>query len=65
MKWREDECAPIERDWRDVAREDAQDLATELGSVRRLTDAEVRELTPAFPWDRPLGRSEPKAEVRP
>jgi hypothetical protein len=52
----------MERDWRDVAREDAQDLASELGSVRRLTDAEVRELTPGYPWPR-LGQASGLVQV--
>lgn len=44
----------MERDWRDAAREAAQDLARESGTMRRLTDAEVRELTPGYPWPRPI-----------
>jgi hypothetical protein len=52
VKYREDECAPPTWDWRDDARVAAQDLAREHGTLRQLTDAEVRELTPGYPWPR-------------
>jgi hypothetical protein len=54
VKYREDECLPETRDWRDAAREAAQDMAQDHGSRRRLTPAEVRELTPNYPWGRPI-----------
>jgi hypothetical protein len=56
VKYRTDECLPETRDWRDAAREAAQDMANENGTTRRLTPAEVRELTPSYPWGRPLGQ---------
>ena len=58
MKYREDECVPETRDWRDAARDAAQEMARENGSRRWLTPAEVRELTPNYPWGRPLGKPE-------
>jgi len=64
VKYREDECVPETRDWRDAAREAAQDMARENGSRRRLTAADVRELTPTYPWSRPLGSPVQTPEVK-
>ena len=59
-KYREDECAPMPRDWRDEQRDAAQDAAKDLGGRRRLTDAEVRLMAPNYPSLSPRPRHDPR-----
>lgn len=64
MKYREDECPPETWDWRDDARATAQDAAADMGRRRRLTPAEVRAMTPDYPWSRPLPPKAPTNDAR-